>query len=255
LLFCNDKKIYMGRLSGKFALVSAAGAGIGRASALMMVKEGAKVIATDINQTLLDELKGIEGLTAVRVDARDDEAVEKLIADLPPLNVLFNCAGFVHHGTVMETSKDDWDFSFSLNVRAQYIAIKAALPKMIANGGGSIINMASVCSSIKGFPNRFVYGASKAAVIGLTKSIAADYAKGGIRCNAVCPGTVDTPSLGERINAFADPVQARKDFIARQPMGRLATAEEIAPMVIYLASDESKFATGNSYTVDGGITI
>ncbi len=245
----------MGRLSGKLALVSAAGAGIGRATVLAMAREGAKVIATDINQKWLDELNGVAGVTPMRVDARDDAAVEKLIADLPPLNILFNCAGFVHHGTVMECGKDDWDFSFSLNVRAQYIAIKAALPKMISNGGGSIINMASVCSSIKGIPNRFVYGASKAAVIGLTKSIAIDYVKGGIRCNAICPGTVDTPSLGDRINAFDDPAQARKDFIARQPMGRLATPEEIAPLVIYLASDESTFATGNAYMIDGGITI
>jgi 2-keto-3-deoxy-L-fuconate dehydrogenase len=245
----------MGRLSGKLALVTAAGAGIGRASAIALAREGAKVIATDINQKLLDELKSVDGITPVRLDARDDAAVEKFIADAAPLNVLFNCAGFVHHGTIMECSKDDWDFSFSLNVRAQYVAIKAALPKMIANGGGSIINMASVCSSIKGFPNRFVYGASKAAVLGLTKSIAADFVKGGIRCNAICPGTVDTPSLGDRINAFADPAQARKDFIARQPMGRLATAEEIAPIIVYLASDESRFATGQSFNVDGGITI
>jgi 2-keto-3-deoxy-L-fuconate dehydrogenase len=245
----------MGRLSGKLALVTAAGAGIGRASALALAREGAKVIATDINQKLLDELKVSDGITPVRLDARDDAAVEQFIGELDPLNVLFNCAGFVHHGTIMECSKDDWDFSFSLNVRAQFVAIKAALPKMIANGGGSIINMASVCSSIKGFPNRFVYGASKAAVLGLTKSIAADFVKGGIRCNAICPGTVDTPSLGDRINAFADPVQARKDFIARQPMGRLATADEIAPIIVYLASDESKFATGQSFNVDGGITI
>jgi 2-keto-3-deoxy-L-fuconate dehydrogenase len=245
----------MGRLTGKLALVTAAGAGIGRASALALAREGAKVIATDINQKLLDELKVSDGITPVRLDARDDAAVEKFIGELDPLNVLFNCAGFVHHGTIMECSKDDWDFSFSLNVRAQFVAIKAALPKMIANGGGSIINMASVCSSIKGFPNRFVYGASKAAVLGLTKSIAADFVKGGIRCNAICPGTVDTPSLGDRINAFADPVQARKDFIARQPMGRLATADEIAPIIVYLASDESKFATGQSFNVDGGITI
>lgn len=245
----------MGRLTGKLALVTAAGAGIGRASALALAREGAKVIATDINQTLLDELKAVEGIMPVRLDARDDAAVEKFIAETAPLNVLFNCAGFVHHGTILECSKDDWDFSFSLNVRAQYVAIKAALPKMIANGGGSIINMASVCSSIKGFPNRCVYGASKAAVIGLTKSIAADFVKGGIRCNAICPGTVDTPSLAERINAFADPVQARKDFIARQPMGRLATADEIAPIVVYLASDESRFVTGQAFNIDGGITI
>jgi 2-keto-3-deoxy-L-fuconate dehydrogenase len=245
----------MNRLFGKTALVTAAGQGIGRASALAMAKEGAKVIATDIDQKALDALNGIENIMPIRCDARDDAAVESLINDSPPLNILFNCAGFVHHGTILDCSKDDWDFSFSLNVRAQYVAIKAALPKMVSNGGGSIINMASVCSSIKGLPNRFVYGASKAAVIGLTKSIAADYVKGGIRCNAVCPGTVDTPSLGERINAFADPEQARRDFIARQPMGRLAKAEEIAPLIIYLASDESVFVTGNAYAIDGGITI
>ena len=178
-----------------------------------------------------------------------------MVASLPPLDVLFNCAGFVHNGSILQATDDEWDFAFNLNVRAQYWMIQAALPKMLAHGGGSIINMASVCGSLKGLPNRFVYGASKAAVVGLTKSVAADYVGQGIRCNAIAPGTVDTPSLGDRINSYDDPVEARKAFIARQPMGRLAQAPEIAPIVVYLASDESGFATGQLFAVDGGMTI
>lgn len=243
------------RLQGKTALITAAGQGIGKAAALAFAKEGAQVWATDVNPKLLESYAGVANVTTAVLDVLDKAAIQKFTADLPALNVLFNCAGFVANGALLDATDADWEFSFNLNARAQFWMIQATLPKMIANGGGSIINMASVCSSIKGLPNRFIYGASKAAVIGLTKSVAADYVGQGIRCNSVCPGTVDTPSLGERINAFADPVEARKAFIARQPMGRLAKAEEIAPAVVFLASDESVFVTGQNYLVDGGITI
>ncbi|MBK6649429.1 MAG: SDR family oxidoreductase [Betaproteobacteria bacterium] len=243
------------RLQGKTALITAAGQGIGKATALAFAKEGAQVWATDVNPKLLESYAGVANVTTAVLDVLDKAAIQKFTADLPALNVLFNCAGFVANGALLDATDADWEFSFNLNARAQFWMIQATLPKMIANGGGSIINMASVCSSIKGLPNRFIYGASKAAVIGLTKSVAADYVGQGIRCNSICPGTVDTPSLGERINAFADPVEARKAFIARQPMGRLAKAEEIAPAVVFLASDESVFVTGQNYLVDGGITI
>jgi 2-keto-3-deoxy-L-fuconate dehydrogenase len=185
----------------------------------------------------------------------DKAAIKALTAKIPTIDVLFNCAGFVHAGTVLEATDDDWNLAFDLNVRSQFWMIQAILPGMLAKKKGSIINMASIASSIRGLPNRFVYGATKAAVVGLTKAVAADYVTQGIRCNAVCPGTVDTPSLQDRINAFADPTEARKQFIARQPMGRLATAEEIAPVVVFLASDDSTFSTGNLYSVDGGMTI
>ena len=244
-----------GRLEGKVALITAAGQGIGRASAIAMAREGALVYATDVNAGALERYAGTSGIVAQTLDVLDDDAVARTIAGLPPLSILFNCAGYVHNGTVLECTPRDWDASFNLNVRAMYMTIKCALPAMLANGGGSIINMASVAGSIKGLPNRFAYGASKAAVIGLTKSVAADFVGKGIRCNAVAPGTVDTPSLEDRIGAFADPVEARKAFIARQPMGRLAKPEEIAPIVVFLASDESAFATGNVYCVDGGMTI
>ena len=244
-----------GRLAGKIALVTAAGQGIGRASAVAMAREGARVYATDVNPALLEHYAGATGIQTRVLDVLDDGAIARIIDELPPLSILFNCAGYVHNGTILDCSPKDWDFSFRLNVRAMYMTIKCALPKMLANGGGSIVNMASVAGSIKGIPNRFVYGASKAAVIGLTKAVAADFVTRGIRCNAIAPGTVDTPSLHERINAQADPVEARKAFIARQPMGRLAKAEEIAPIVVFLASDESAFATGNVYSVDGGMTI
>ena len=249
-----------GRLSGKFALITAAGQGIGKAVALALAREGADVVATDVNSKLLESYAGRPNIRTRTLDVLDDTAVQATIAELPPLDVLFNCAGYVHHGTILECSAKDWAFSFDLNVRAMFITIQAALPKMLdhcANTGrsASIINMASVAGSIKGIPNRLAYGASKAAVIGLTKSVAADFVAKGIRCNAIAPGTVDTPSLHDRINAFADPVEARKAFIARQPMGRLAKAEEIAPVVVFLASDESAFATGCVYSVDGGMTI
>lgn len=243
------------RLKGKHALVTAAGQGIGRASALAMAAEGATVWATDVNEKLLASYAGVPNIHTAALDVMDKSAIQKLIAGIPALDVLFNCAGFVHQGTIMETGDEDWEFSFNLNVRAPFKVIQAALPRMIANGGGSIINMASVCGSIKGLPNRFVYGATKAAVIGMTKSVAADYVKGGIRCNCVCPGTVDTPSLHDRMAALGDIDEARKMFVSRQPMGRLAKAEEIAPTVVFLASDESAFATGNAYMIDGGITI
>ncbi|RIX81299.1 SDR family oxidoreductase [Acidovorax cavernicola] len=243
------------RLKGKTVLVTAAGQGIGRASVLALAAEGAHVWATDVNEQLLAAYAGVANVTALKLDVLDKAAIGAVVAQLPALDVLFNCAGVVHNGTIEQASDDDLDFAFRLNVRAQMWTIQAVLPGMLAAGRGSIINMASVCSSMKGLPNRFVYGTTKAAVLGLTKSVAADYVARGIRCNAVCPGTVDTPSLGDRINANADPEAARKAFVARQPMGRLAQAEEIAPVVVFLASDESIFATGQAFTVDGGITI
>ncbi len=243
------------RLTGKTALVTAAGQGIGRASALALAAEGAQVWATDVNPRLLADYAGVPNVTALPLDVLDKAAIQQVVGNLPALNVLFNCAGFVHSGTVLQATDEEWAFAFNLNVRAQYWMIQAVLPGMLAAGGGSIINMASVCSSLKGLPNRFIYGASKAAVIGLTKSVAADFVGQGIRCNAICPGTVDTPSLGDRINANADPVAARQQFIARQPMGRLAQAHEMAPLVVFLASDESAFVTGQAYANDGGMTI
>jgi len=249
-----------GRLQGRTALVTAAGQGIGRASAVAMAREGASVIATDVNEAALATLAGVENVTTRRLDVLDDAAVAALLGEIPPLNILFNCAGYVHHGTILDCTPRDWDVSVNLNVRAMYVAIRAALPKMLARfdergEGASIINMASIAGSIKGLPNRFIYGTTKAAVIGLTKSVAADYVQRGIRCNAIAPGTVDTPSLAARIDAFPDPVEARKMFVARQPMGRLAKPEEIAPMVVFLASDEAAFVTGNVYSCDGGMTI
>jgi 2-keto-3-deoxy-L-fuconate dehydrogenase len=242
------------RLQGKQALVTAAGQGIGKASALAMAAEGAAVWATDVNEKLLTSYAGIPNIHTAVLDVMDKSAIQKMIQGMPAIDVLFNCAGFVHAGTALEATDDQWNFAFDLNVRSQFWTIQAALPNMLAHKKGSIINMASVVS-IKGLPNRFVYGASKAAVIGLTKSVAADFVTQGIRCNAICPGTVDTPSLADRINVYEDPVEARKNFIARQPMGRLAQAHEIAPLIVFLASDESAFVTGQAYGIDGGMTI
>jgi 2-keto-3-deoxy-L-fuconate dehydrogenase len=244
-----------GRLAGKTALITAAGQGIGMASAVAMATEGALVYATDLNAEALRALAGNANITTRVLDVLDDAAIQRTLGELPPLDVLFNCAGYVHQGTILDCTPKDWEFSFNLNVRAMFMTIKHALPRMLERGGGSIINMASVAGSLKGLPGRCAYGASKAAVVGLTKAVAADYVTRGIRCNAIAPGTVDTPSLAERINAFPDPAEARKAFIARQPMGRLAKPEEIAPIVVFLASDESAFATGNVYPVDGGMTI
>lgn len=243
------------RLKGKTVLITAAGQGIGHATAIAMASEGARVLATDIRPDLLARFDGIANIQTALLDVMDKEAIRAVAGSLSAVDVLFNCAGYVHAGNVLEASDNDWDFAFDFNVRSQFWMIQAVLPVMLSRGRGSIINMASVVSSVKGLPNRFVYGASKAAVIGLTKSVAADYVGKGIRCNAICPGTVDTPSLQDRINAYDDPIEARKQFIARQPMGRLATAEEIAPVVVFLASDESAFSTGNVYSVDGGMTI
>jgi 2-keto-3-deoxy-L-fuconate dehydrogenase len=245
------------RLAGKTALVTAAGQGIGRATAEAFAREGAKVIATDINDDALSALACIDGITARHLDVTDASAVAALVGDLPPLQVLFNGAGFVHAGTILDCDEAAWDFSFDLNVRSMYRLIRATLPAMLAQGGGSIINMASVAGSIKGAPNRFVYGATKAAVIGMTKAIAADFITRGIRCNAICPGTVESPSLHQRIEAQAkasgqtvDAVQAA--FVARQPMGRIGRTEEIAALALYLACDESAFTTGTTQVIDGG---
>ena len=244
------------RLKGKKVLVTAAGQGIGRAAVLAMAAEGAQVWASDVNPKLLDSYDGVANVRAVTLDVLDKSAIQRVVSELPALDVLFNCAGFVNNGSILDAKDEDWDFAFNLNVRAQFWTIQATVPRMLQQGrGGSIINMASVCGSIKGLPSRFIYGTSKAAVIGLTKSVAADYVMDNIRCNAICPGTVDTPSLQDRINAYDDPVQARKNFIARQPMGRLAKAEEIAPVVVFLASDEAQFVTGQAYAADGGMTI
>jgi 2-keto-3-deoxy-L-fuconate dehydrogenase len=243
-----------GRLAGKVAFITAAGQGIGRATALAFAREGATVWATDVNGDLLLDLQK-QGLKTQVLDVLDEAAIQKTAAQVGAIDVLFNCAGFVHHGSILDCDNKAWDFSFNLNVRSMFWVSKAFLPAMLKKGKGSIINMSSIASSVKGLPNRFVYGATKAAVIGLTKAIAADYVKQGIRCNCIGPGTVDTPSLGDRINAFADPVQAKKDFIARQPMGRLGTTDDITGILVFLASDESQFATGNMYSIDGGMTI
>ena len=243
------------RLKGKRAFITAAGQGMGRAAAEAFAREGASVWATDVSARLVETLAGSPGITARALDVTDGAAVERVAREAGTVEVLFNCAGFVHHGTIMECAEKDWDFSFDLNVKSMYRVTRALLPGMLGQGHGSIINMASIASSLRGIPNRFAYGATKAAVLGLTKAIAADYVQQGIRCNAVCPGTVDTPSLQDRINALPDPVAARKAFIARQPMGRLGTTDDIIPLLIYLASDESSFATGVAFSVDGGMTI
>lgn len=244
-----------GRLSGKTAFLTAAAQGIGRETALAFAREGAKVWATDVNESKLKELKATTGIETRKLDVLDDAAVQRIAAEVGAPHILFNCAGFVHSGSILDCADKDWDFSFNLNVRSPYVVTRAFLPAMIANGGGSIINVASVAGSIKGIANRFVYGATKAAVIGMTKSLAIDFVRKGIRANAICPGTVDTPSLGDRIRAQGDEEKARAEFVARQPMGRLAKAEEIAELAVYLASDESRFMTGQTVIVDGGITI
>ena len=250
-----------GRLAGKRILITAAGHGMGRASALACAREGARVFATDIDVAALDTLRQeAADIQVHRLDVFDADAIAALATALPALDGLFNCAGFVHEGSVLECDEKAWQFSFGLNVTAMYRTVRAFLPGMLRRVADddvsvSILNMASMASSVKGFPRRFVYGASKAAVIGLTKAIAADFVEQGLRCNALCPGTVDTPSLRERIASAADPAQAERDFIARQPMGRLASVDDITPQIVYLLSDESRFVTGQAVLVDGGVTI
>lgn len=245
-----------GRLAGKRCLVTAAGQGIGRATALAFAEQGATVWATDINTEALENLRAEH--TAIQtqlVDATDADAIAGLPETTGAIDVLFNCAGFVHHGTILDCEERDWSFSFDLNVTSMYRTIRAYLPSMLDAGGASIVNISSAASSIKGAPNRFVYGTTKAAVIGLTKAVAADYVSKGIRCNAICPGTIETPSLHDRIAAQGDVEEARKAFIARQPMGRLGTADEIASLAVYLASDESAFTTGTTHVIDGGWSL
>ncbi len=239
----------MQRLKGKTVLATASGAGIGLATVLRMRDEGARVIATDIN---IDPIADIDGLEVHKLDVTDTAAINALAADIGPVDVLFNCAGFVHAGSILEATEADLDFAWSLNVKAMFDTIRAVLPAMLERGSGSIVNMSSVASSIKGVPNRFVYTTTKAAVIGLTKSVAAEYVAKGVRCNAICPGTVESPSLQERLRATGDYEQAMKDFVARQPMGRIGKPEEIAALATYLASDEAGFTTGQTHIIDGG---
>ncbi len=248
------------RLKGKRALVTAAGQGIGRASAIAMAAEGAQVFATDVNEDALAELAAAshKGIETFRLDARNDTSVREGVEKAAP-DVLFNCAGYVHHGTILDATDAEWEFAFDLNVRSMFRTIRAVLPGMIERGGGSIINMSSVLSSIIGAPNRFLYTTSKAAVIGLTKAVATDHVTQNIRCNCICPGTVQSPSLEDRLHALGEQVggydAARAQFIARQPMGRIATAEEVAALAVYLASDESAFTTGQPHVIDGGWSV
>ncbi|XP_072351291.1 dehydrogenase/reductase SDR family member 6 isoform X1 [Scyliorhinus torazame] len=245
----------MGRLDGKVIILSAAAQGIGRACAIAFGREGARVIATDINEEKLKELAQYSGIETKVLDVTQKEQVEKLAKEIEKIDVLFNCAGFVHHGTILECEDKDWDFTMNLNVRSMYLMIRTFLPKMLAQNSGNIINMSSVVSSIKGVVNRCAYGTSKAAVIGLTKSVAADFIEQGIRCNCVCPGTVDTPSLRGRIQAQPNPQQALQEFLERQKTGRMATAEEVAHLCVYLASDESTYVTGKEFIIDGGWSL
>ena len=246
-----------GRLAGKTAFITAAGAGIGAETAKAFMEEGARVIATDLKA---DSLKALSGAECHALDVRSTAAVDAMAKQVGPVDILFNCAGFVHHGNALDTKEEDWDFSFDLNVTSMFRTIRAFLPGMLEKGGGSIINVASVASSIKGLPNRYAYGASKAAVIGLTKAVAADFITRGIRCNAIGPGTVQSPSLDVRIADLAKSTgqteaQARDSFIKRQPMGRLGTAREIAMLAVYLASDEASFTTGQCHLADGGVAL
>ena len=239
----------MKRLTGKTVLATASGAGIGLSTVLRMRDEGARVIATDINTDLIH---AIDGLDVRQLDVTDSSAINAVVKDIGQIDILFNCAGIVHAGNILEATEDELDFAFTLNVKTMFHTIRAVLPKMLAAGNGSIVNMASVASSIKGVPNRFAYTSSKAAVIGLTKSVAADYVTNGIRCNAICPGTVDSPSLHARLKATGDFEKAMKQFVARQPMGRIGAPEEIAALAVYLASDEARFTTGTTHVIDGG---
>ena len=246
-----------GRLANKIALVTAAGQGIGRATAEAFLTEGARVVATDLDAA---KLAGLDRAECRALDVRSTEAVEALARDLGGIDVLFNGAGFVHHGSVLECSEADWDFSFDLNVKSMHRTIRAVLPGMLERGGGSIVNVASGASSVRGIPNRYVYGATKAAVVGLSKAVAADFIKRGIRCNAICPGTIESPSLDERIDALAASTgqtreAVRQAFVDRQPMGRLGTAHEVAMLAVYLASDESRYTTGTIHLVDGGFSL
>lgn len=241
-----------GRLEGKTAIITAAGQGMGRATVLAFLREGARVWATDIDAAKLETLRNHAGVTVRRLDVLKAAEIEDFSEEIDAPDVLFNCAGFVHSGSILDCDEDAFDFSVNLNIRAMYRMIRAFLPGMIARGGGSIVNMASVASTVIAAPNRFIYGTTKAAVIGLTKSVALDYVGQGIRANAICPGTVESPSLQDRMRALGDYDQARAGFIARQPMGRLGTAEEVAELVVYLASNESAFMTGNAVVIDGG---
>ena len=244
------------KLKGKVALVTAAGQGIGKATAIAFHNEGAKVIATDINDKTLNDLnKEYPNIEIKNLDSTNKEAIKDYISTISKVDILFNAVGFVHHGTILECDEKDWDFSSNVNVKSMYFMCKAIIPIMVKQNGGSIINVSSCASSLKGFPNRFVYGTTKGAVIGLTKAIAADFVKQNIRCNSIAPGTVFSPSWQDRVNQSPDPVQAKKDFIARQPMGRLGTAVEIAAVAVYLASDDATFTTGTTISVDGGISI
>ena len=244
------------RLKSKNIIVTAAGQGIGKATAISFHNEGANVTATDINdKTLADLNNEYPGIKINKLDSTDQKSILEFTKNLDRVDVLFNAVGFVHHGTILDCEETDWDFSSVVNVKSMYFMCKAILPLMIKQNSGSIVNVSSCASSLKGFPNRFVYGTTKGAVIGLTKSIAADFVKKNIRCNSIAPGTVFSPSWQDRVNQSPDPIQAKKDFIARQPMGRIGTPEEIAAIAIYLASDESTFTTGNTFSVDGGISI
>ena len=246
----------MKKLENKNIIVTAAGQGIGRATAIAYSKEGANVTATDINEKTLKSLnEEFPNIKVSILDSTKNDEIKVFFSKIDKVDVLFNAVGYVHHGTIMECEEKDWDFSFNVNVKSMYLMIKEILPKMIKHNKGNIINMSSIVSSLRGLPNRFVYGATKAAIVGLTKSIAGDFIKSNIRCNAIAPGTVHTPSWEDRVAAALDPVKAKKDFIARQPMGRLATAEEIAALAVYLASDESDFITGVVHPIDGGMSI
>ena len=244
------------RLKNKRTLITAAGQGIGLSTALAFANEGAEVVATDIIPDTLNSLSNENPMIQTRLlDVTKPQEIQQIAEETGPIDVLFNCAGFVHHGTILDCEENDWEFSFNLNVRSMYRMIRAFLPAMLEAGGGNIINMSSVASSVMGLPNRFVYGASKAAVIGLTKSVAKDYIKQGIRCNAICPGTVESPSLQERIKAQGGNLEeVRAAFIARQPIGRIGTPEEIAAIAVYLASDESAYTTGVAFSIDGGMS-